>query len=103
MPAHKFAVLLGLISMICAGGTRAEDGPNSSAPPGSASGAGETLKERLSDKASDDQRVNNCKVPLNRRGAKIRPDTCGHDAAAPSTESPVTKDTAPVEALGPHR
>ena len=90
MPAHKFAVLLGLISMICAGGTRAEDGPNSPALPGSASGAGETLKERLSDKASDDQRVNNCKVPLNRRGAKIRPDTCSGDAASD-------------EASGPHR
>jgi hypothetical protein len=90
MPAHKFAVLLGLISLICAGGTQAEEGPNPPALPGPASGAGETLKERLSDKASDDQRVDNCKVPLNRRGAKIRPDACGHDAA-------------PGEAFGPHR
>lgn len=39
-------------------------------------GAGETLKERLSDKASDDQRVDNCKVPVERRGAKQRPDSC---------------------------
>lgn len=93
MSAHKFAVLLGLIALICAGGTRAEDGPKPPALPGSASGAGETLKERLSDKASDDQRVDNCKVPLNRRGAKIRSDTCSHDAA-PSTHSPVTEDAA---------
>ena len=39
-----------------------------------------TLKERLSDKASDDQRVDNCKVPLDRRGPKIRPDSCDHDS-----------------------
>jgi hypothetical protein len=32
-----------------------------------------TLKERLSDKASDAQRVNNCKVPVERRGPVPRP------------------------------
>jgi len=36
-----------------------------------------TGKERLSDKASDDQRVDNCKVPRDRRGAKLRPEGCG--------------------------
>jgi hypothetical protein len=34
----------------------------------------QTLKERLSDKASDAQRVDNCHVPLERRGPKPRPD-----------------------------
>ena len=33
-----------------------------------------TLKERLSDKASDAQRVDNCHVPRDRRGALPRPD-----------------------------
>jgi hypothetical protein len=33
-----------------------------------------TLKERLSDKASDQQRVDNCHVPPERRGATPRPD-----------------------------
>ncbi|WP_250500094.1 hypothetical protein [Caballeronia sp. GAWG1-5s-s] len=44
----------------------------------SASAASEpkTLKERLGDKASDEQRVDNCKVPPERRGAKARPDAC---------------------------
>jgi hypothetical protein len=32
-----------------------------------------TLKERLSDKASDAQRVNNCHVPADRRGPVPRP------------------------------
>ena len=35
---------------------------------------GLTLKERLSDKASDEQRVDNCRVPVARRGAKPRPE-----------------------------
>ena len=34
----------------------------------------QTLKERLSDKASDAQRVDNCHVPPERRGALPRPD-----------------------------
>ena len=33
-----------------------------------------TLKERLSDKASDAQRVDDCHVPPERRGALPRPD-----------------------------
>jgi hypothetical protein len=35
---------------------------------------GQTLKERLSDKASDTQRVDNCHVPAERRGPMPRPD-----------------------------
>ncbi|MGO1080380.1 hypothetical protein [Inquilinus sp. CA228] len=38
-----------------------------------------TVKERLGDKASDEQRVDNCKVPPDRRGPKPRPDGCPHD------------------------
>jgi hypothetical protein len=35
-----------------------------------------TGKERLSSKASDEQRVDNCKAPQELRGAMVRPDTC---------------------------
>jgi len=35
-----------------------------------------TGKERLGVKASDGQRVDNCKVPRDRRGPKPRPDEC---------------------------
>jgi hypothetical protein len=48
----------------------------------------ETLKERLSDKASDQQRVDNCKVPPDRRGSKARPDACGSDAAGVASPPP---------------
>lgn len=44
-----------------------------------------TGKERLGGKASDEQRVDNCKVPLDRRGATPRPDTCRHDESTGST------------------
>ena len=39
-----------------------------------------TAKERLGAKASDEQRVDNCKVPLDRRGPKPRPDECDDKA-----------------------
>jgi hypothetical protein len=51
--------------------------------------SGETLKERLSDKASDEQRVDNCHVPPERRGTKPRPADCGDNsdrATAASSE-----------------
>jgi hypothetical protein len=35
-----------------------------------------TGKERLGNKWSDEQRVDNCKVPPDKRGAKARPDAC---------------------------
>ena len=44
-----------------------------SMPPAIAQEA-QTLKERLSDKASDAQRVDNCRVPPERRGTLPRPD-----------------------------
>jgi hypothetical protein len=42
-----------------------------------------TLKERLSDKASDEQRIDNCRVPLERRGARPRPG-CAVPVTAPA-------------------
>jgi hypothetical protein len=41
-----------------------------------------TGKERLGGKGADEQRVDNCKVPLDLRGAKPRPDQCPDGAAA---------------------
>jgi hypothetical protein len=40
-----------------------------------------TAKERLGGKASDEQRVDNCKVPLGLRGPKPRPQECGDGAS----------------------
>jgi hypothetical protein len=40
-----------------------------------------TLKERLGAKWQDEQRVDNCKVPPEKRGPKPRPDGCAHAPA----------------------
>jgi len=37
-----------------------------------------TGKERLGGKWTDEQRVDNCKVPIDKRGTKPRPDACPH-------------------------
>jgi hypothetical protein len=47
---------------------------------GDASTPVRTLKERLGSKASDDQRVDNCKVPLDLLGTRPRPDDCPDEA-----------------------
>ena len=44
-----------------------------------------TGKERLGGKASDEQRVDNCKVPPDRRGVIPRPDTCRENASTGSS------------------
>ena len=41
-----------------------------------------TGKERLGGKASDEQRVDNCKVPPALRGPKPRPNECGDSGLA---------------------
>jgi hypothetical protein len=37
-----------------------------------------TGKERLGRKWMDEQRIDNCKVPIDKRGEKPRPSTCAH-------------------------
>jgi hypothetical protein len=37
-----------------------------------------TGKERLGKKWMDEQRIDNCKVPIDQRGIKPRPSTCPH-------------------------
>ena len=48
------------------------------------SGPARTGKERLGGKASDEQRVDNCKVPPDRRGTPPRPDSCAEDVSTGS-------------------
>jgi hypothetical protein len=43
-----------------------------------------TAKERLGRKATDEQRVDNCKVPLELRGPTPRPDNCADKASTNS-------------------
>ena len=51
---------------------------------GTAQAAGQaalTVKERLSAKWKDEQRVDNCNVPAEKRGTKPRPETCAKATA----------------------
>lgn len=43
-----------------------------------------TGKERLGGKASDEQRMDNCKVPPDLRGPTPRPDDCDSEASTPA-------------------
>jgi len=58
--------------------------PSGTTAPAAPRKPGDTLKSRLSDKASDEQRIDDCKVPPERRGPKKRPTECG--GAAPVSQ-----------------
>ena len=47
--------------------------PNAASPPATLTG-----KERLGRKWMDEQRIDNCNVPIDKRGAKARPSACPH-------------------------
>jgi hypothetical protein len=53
-----------------------------------------TSKERLSDKASDNQRVNNCRVPLEQRGSTPRPD-CIRETESSTTATTQQRESGP--------
>ena len=50
-----------------------------------------TSKERLSDKASDEQRIDNCHVAPERRGPVARPDCPQAPGPAPAGGSPTPR------------
>jgi hypothetical protein len=53
-----------------------------------------TSKERLSDKASDEQRIDNCRVAPDRRGAVARPDCESAPTIATPTQRPASTGQA---------
>ncbi len=87
MPAFGRALLTALLCLGFAGQAspkEAKQGQLSAAAVNSA-GAAEspkvlTGKERLGPKWSDEQRVDNCKVPLDKRGSRPRPSACTDSA-----------------------
>jgi hypothetical protein len=85
MKSHSLLPIAPIVIALVVGASpiHGQTGAKLAAPPvqASASAEGETLKERLSDKASDEQRVDNCKVPLDRRGTRSRPEGCKPDEA----------------------
>lgn len=71
--AHQIA-----IALLLAVGQAAADEPKPEAQVEQL--AVKTGKERLGRKWSDEQRVDNCKVPEDQRGTKPRSDTCPSEA-----------------------
>jgi hypothetical protein len=53
-----------------------------------------TSKERLSTKAFDDQRVDNCRVPFEQRGSTPRPD-CASETESAAAAKAKQRETEP--------
>ncbi len=80
---HLLAAAGGLAILLATGASAEQAAP--AQPATEAESAVKTGKERLSDKASDEQRVDNCKVPPERQGTTPRPAACRPDAPAALT------------------
>lgn len=78
MSARPALLVTSILVHLAAAAPAQEVSPPPSAP---AANPAKTGKERLTDKASDEQRVDNCGVPPEKRGTKPRPDSCDHGAA----------------------
>jgi hypothetical protein len=74
--------LLFIAFVSCA---QAGDGPRNRATPAVQPQARNpvlTGKERLGPKWSDEQRIDNCKVPIDKRGSKPRPSACSSNPSS---------------------
>jgi hypothetical protein len=71
--------VLALAMTLCASVAQAQSSAAPLPAKNETSGAVRTGKERLGNKWSDEQRVDNCKVPPDKRGTKPRADTCPPD------------------------
>ncbi len=74
---------VALVAICLALPATAQNRPPALAPPASSAGplnapAVLTGKERLGRKWMDEQRIDNCNVPLDKRGSRPRPSTCPH-------------------------
>jgi hypothetical protein len=77
--------LLTLIALLLATAAQAQSMPPAKPDPNAEV---KTLKERLSDKASDEQRVDNCRVPPDKRGRTPRPDCPDEVPATTAAKKP---------------
>ena len=68
--------VLAIVMALCASIAQAQSPAATRPAKSDSSGAVRTGKERLGNKWSDEQRVDNCKVPPDKRGTKPRADTC---------------------------
>jgi hypothetical protein len=83
---HSTLRLLLTILLWCSWEAANSASAQESAPKQFAAEAGRTAKERLSSKSADEQRVDNCKVPIELRGPKPRPDRCAGNVSTGSKD-----------------
>ena len=74
-PLHQ-KLLISLLFLGFACCALAEDRKSDGSVTPALSPAPHTGKERLGPKWSDEQRIDNCHVPFDKRGRKTRPDNC---------------------------
>ena len=75
MDSFQQRLFASLILLAFTAAATAQERPHDAAPTAEAP-AKLTGKERLGRKWTDEQRIDNCNVPINKRGSKPRPDTC---------------------------
>ncbi len=68
-----------ILAISLAGATPGAHVPPGASYPDAVFAAAKTGKERLTDKGSDEQRVDDCKVPVKQR-TRARPEDCAWDA-----------------------
>ena len=71
-------LVLALFSALVSAPSAAQDRGHAAANAASPASTPRTLtgKERLGRKWTDEQRIDNCNVPINKRGTRPRPDAC---------------------------
>jgi len=74
-PRYLLIAALALSPAVSYGQPTASGDPTTRAATG-VPGKVRTGKERLGDKWNDEQRIDNCKVPPEKRGSKPRPEAC---------------------------
>ena len=72
-PVSIFVVCLTLPVLAQNAPSLDQPAPNATVQQGTLTG-----KERLGPKWTDEQRIDNCKVPIDKRGTKPRPSICPH-------------------------
>ncbi len=76
-------LLCGIVSTMMSLQAKAAEAQEANPPRTEASApAGKTGKERLGGKATDEQRVDNCKVPPAQWGPKTRPSSCSSGSSS---------------------
>jgi hypothetical protein len=78
-PIHRGLISLLFAACLASGASAQDRQPDQTAPNAApAKGSSLTGKERMGRKWMDEQRIDNCNVPIDKRGSRPRSSTCPH-------------------------